>query len=69
MISYRFRLLMGSIRYRSESARWAAAFAYAILWTSLWLTLVPHQVLAADLKRIAPLLSRSEEHTSELQSR
>lgn len=57
MISYRLRLLMQSTQYRSASTRSAATSVYSVLWAFLWLTLSPHQSFAADLKRIASLLS------------
>jgi membrane-bound lytic murein transglycosylase MltF len=41
----------------TRSTQSAAAAVYSVLWALLWLTLSPHQSLAADLKRIAPRLS------------
>ncbi len=57
MFSYRFCLLTRSTRFRSAPRRSAAVLGHSILWTFLWLILSPQQAPAADLKRIAPLLS------------
>ena len=53
MIPYRLRLLIRSTR----STRSTRSAVYPVLWALLWLTFPPHQVLAADLNRIAPRIS------------
>ena len=57
MISCDLPLPSQSGQHRTVSARSAAGAVYAIASALLWLALLPQQAFAADLKRIAPLLS------------
>ena len=57
MISHCLHALMRWIRDRSESTRVTAIAVASILSALAWLVLSPQVVVAADLKRIAPLIS------------
>ena len=57
MISHCRHALMRWIRNRSESTRVIAIAVAPLLWTIACFVLFPHIAVAADLKRIAPLLS------------
>ena len=57
MICYCLRLPKGSSRQRSALVRTTAPVTCFMLWTCLWLSLSAYQSHAADLKRIAPLLT------------
>jgi len=57
MIPYRLHVQLRSTRNRSAPTQSAATVVYAVLWALVLLTLSPHQALAGDLDRIAPLLS------------
>jgi len=57
MISHCLHPFMRGSRDRSQSTREAASAVFSLLWALVWLVLSAHVALAADLKRIAPLLS------------